>query len=352
MADPTARFQLLKEKFRLLLAQGYVADLVINEVDETIQVRAVGEAARGEMIEEHGQDGITYEPSNVQGYYFFQSPQPQPLPELRPGSGIIRVFGGRREGSGGTLTCFLSSKDGRDDYFVAAGHVLSNFWDEDDIAEMRREEGPEASIYRYQRGFPATNSTLFLGKLTYLSNELKPVNRGPDQELTLDIGIVKIRGGVKPVQRTTCYGSFGEWPDEEGYPPEKTPAGLPVMKCGAEETHWTHAVVESDGREVSIYGPRGLRYKLHKQVILRLEHEKLLESTDPPSDWSAKRHQDSQTPFALPGDSGTMVVERHSKRPVGMLIAGSVLDGRYVMTPFKTIHDFWQQKYDLVLRRG
>jgi len=32
-----------------------------------------------------------------------------------------------------------------------------------------------------------------------------------------------------------------------------------------------------------------------------------------------------------------MVVDKQTKRPVGMLIAGSILNGLYVMTPFETI---------------
>lgn len=351
MPDPIDRFEILKKKFRLRQMQGDVADIVINEVDKTIQVRSIGEHMLGELIREHGREMITYKPFNSQAYYFFQSQlQGGALPELRPGSGIIRVSGGKGEGPGGTLTCFLSSRDGRANYFAAAGHVLSNFWKEEDIKGTERAEGPKASIYRYQKGFPATNSNRFLGKLTHLSDELKPVNRGPDKKVNMDIGVVKIRGEVAPVQRTTCYGSFGEW-TEKNPPYARTPEGLAVMKCGAEETHWTYGVVESDNAEVPIYGPGGLRYKLYEQVIIRIAHETFLEGTNPPVDWSAKKQQVSRTPFAIPGDSGTMVVERDSRRPVGMLIAGSVLDGRYVMTPFRTIQRFWKDK-DLVLQRG
>lgn len=358
MVDPIDRFDNLTKNFRLLQARGYVADLLIDKERQTIQARPVGDYLLDELISEHGPEGIIRKPSNAQAYYFLQSQQAIPRRELRPGSGIIRVSGGRSEGPGGTLTCFLLSKDGRDSYFAAAGHVLSNFW-KDDIAGARREE-PAASIYRYQKGFPATNSTRFLGKIDYLSPALRPINRAAHQELNSDIGIVKIQGKVEPVQRTTCYGSFGEWP-EKTQPYKKTPEGLAVMKCGAEETHWTYAVVESDGVEVPIYGPNGqlyklydqaiLRYKPHDQILLGQEDSKFLKGTDPPKNWSAKEQEVSQFAFAIPGDSGTMVVERESRRPVGMLIAGSVLDGRYVMTPFRTIQKFWEE-CDLVLRRG
>jgi len=354
MADTRASFKALAEEFKTWEVQGEVAELLIDEPNETIQVRWVG-ARPGAVTRRYGHPGVIEKRPNSQAYYFLSQPQQQPPPELRPGSGVIRVSGGKSEGRGGTLTCFLSSKDGRDNYFAAAGHVLSNFWNDDDVKGTRRAEGPAASIYRYQKGFPATNSTRFLGKLTHISDPLLPINRGPAARyekpggpVNMDIGIVKIRGKFEPVQRTTCYGSFGEWPKNE---PGEIQKGLPVMKCGAEEKHWTYAVVEEPCTPVTVYGPGGLIYKLADQVILELEHEALPENTDPPDGWSARRHRDSQSAFAIPGDSGTMVVERESRRPVGMLIAGSVLDGRYVMTPFRTIQNFWL-KHDLVLRRG
>jgi hypothetical protein len=352
MVNEDSRRKALIRELKRRQSQGDIAELSIGA---TIRLRPVGRPKWLSSVRaEFRETGIFVDRPNEQAYYFLSQ-------ELRPGSGVVRVFGGKSEGPGGTLTCFLSSKDGGDNYFVAAGHVLSNFWAVEDVEAAcdcaRQDDRPTASIYRYQKGYPATNSTRFLGKLTCLSEQPKSMNRRvvmtqeteKSKRVDKDIGIVKIRGSIYPVQRTTCYGSFGEWPRDE--PPEKIPVGMAVMKCGAEETHLTEAVVINSCTPVSIYGPNGLLYELHDQVILGPEREKLLEGTDPPENWSAQRYRDSYIAFAVPGDSGTMVVERESRRPVGMLIAGSVLDGRYVMTPIRSIQNFWKKK-ELILRRG
>jgi hypothetical protein len=45
-----------------------------------------------------------------------------------------------------------------------------------------------------------------------------------------------------------------------------------------------------------------------------------------------------------------MVVECETKRPVGMLIAGSILKGEYVMTPIRAISEYWKKKGYVFLR--
>src|SRR4051794_38944041 len=82
-------------------------------------------------------EGTEAQPQGQDYYFFFND-------ELRPGSGLIRVFGGKSEGPGGTLTCLLTSKDGQDLYFLAAGHVLTDFW---------RDIKGHGSIYRYRKGY-------------------------------------------------------------------------------------------------------------------------------------------------------------------------------------------------------
>jgi hypothetical protein len=333
----------LLQQIREYQSAGEVAELFVSEVAGRIriEVRAVGTAPWLQDLPKE----VIRRPNNDQHYYFMSD-------QLRPGSGIIRSFGGKFEGPGGTLTCFLSSKDGRDRYFAAAGHVLSNFWNEQDVQEVTREVPLTASVFRYQKGFPGTGATRFLGKLTDLSPKPQVVATAPfpypwrNSEVTVDIGIVKLRETIEGVQRTTCYGSFGEWTSD---PDEDVQEGQAVMKCGAEETHWTYAVVLHPRTDVTVYGPGGVLYELRSQVILQVAGAPISpERTAPPAGWSA---QIGIPTFAVPGDSGTMIVDQKSKRPVGMLIAGSILDGLYVMTPIRAIWKFWQEK-DLVFLRG
>ncbi len=289
------------------------------------------------FIEEHkGQ--IEDETPIEQAFYFLSS-------ELRPGSGLIRVFGGRHEGPGGTLTCLLSSMDGQDIYFVAAGHVLTNFW---------RCTGLDSrgSIYRYRRGFPPSDSTRFLGSCLYLPSQKelpRPIQDRPmGKGVELDIGIVKLEGEADWRQRTTCYGSFGEWPPKR----KLKLKGREVMKCGSQETHWTKARIIKLGAEVPVYGPGGLLYRFRDQIIL----EDIREAA-PEEDCRCRKppipdypQNSSGTPFAVPGDSGTMVVDKMSRRPIGMLIAGSILNGLYVVTPFPKIQKFWEDRNLIMLR--
>jgi hypothetical protein len=342
------KFESVHQELLRLQSAGRIAEL--SRKIDIFEIRVVGASSRVDSLQRQHPEIIKLRTPNQQAYYFLSD-------ELRPGSGIIRNSGGRSEGPGGTLTCLLSSIDGRHNYFVSAGHVLSNFWTKKEKPDKEDElkKDPVASIYRYRRGFPATNSTRFLGKLHYLSKKPRLVNAMPGDggcEVFMDIGIVKILFPEEDAtlkQRTTSYGSFGEWPCENDM---KIKKGQRVMKCGAEETHWTYAVVEDPCCPVTVYGPDGLLYELSDQVILSstVSYEPLY-STDPPLDWSTEKSKPYKAPFAVPGDSGTMVVDQESRRPLGMLIAGSILDGRYVMTPIKPIHKFWTEK-DLILLRA
>lgn len=311
-----------------------------KEVDRFLQ-------SRGELVESRQQSAA---------YYFLGG-------ELRPGTGIIRRAGGRPGGPGGTLTCFLSSRDSQDLYFAAAGHVVTNFW-------KTLLPDPDGSIYLNRKGYPGTNSMRFLGNLAHHSDPPKRLDReDPDPKHTsphLDIAVVKMEGKFDLRQRTTCYGHFGEWPSY----PEDVREGDPVMKCGAEETHWTAAVVEEVGRRVWVYGPDRAIYELENQVILKSlamesvsnperEARLSLPVQKSPEDRPAFRscrqvpglpNNSPDTPFAVAGDSGTLVVNQESKRPVGMLIAGSILDGRYVMTPILSLWNYWKDRKFVLLR--
>lgn len=303
-------------------------------VEEFLQVHSVSHKFRDQLH---------------QDYYFLSD-------ELRPGSGLIRVFDGKSEGPGGTLTCLLTSKDGQDLYFAAAGHVLTDFW---------RDTTGQGSIYRYRKGYPPTGSTRFLGKVIYLPPSLpKPINKvipeprehvdftlagvrkyDPGSEAVLDVGIVKLDVDMDAElkQRTTCYGGFGECPSGECVTLEED---MRVMKCGAQETHWTEAVVLEVRRPcITIYGPDKTRYHFRDQIILRDLYPWELCKTSLP-------RNSIETPFAVPGDSGAMVVVKETKMPVGMLIAGSLLSGRYVVTPFKEIKKCMFDEAKLVMQRA
>jgi len=250
--------------------------------------------------------------ANAQNYFFFGD-------ELRPGSGLIRVFGGKSQGPGGTLTCLLSSLDGEDIYFAAAAHVLTDFW---------RDEENRGSIYHYRKGFPPSRSRRFLGKVQYPSKGQWP---SASKELLMDVGIVKLEVDTDEVflkQRTTCFGGI----EEQVILPTR---GMRVMKCGSQETHWTEARVWVPHKAtLTILGPDGSKFEFKDQIILR--------DLKPGEERKIRcANVQEDPPFAVPGDSGTIVVASDTHQPLGMLIAGSVLDGLYVVTPFQRIEDFF-----------
>jgi hypothetical protein len=269
--------------------------------------------------------------------------------ELRPGSGIVRSFSGRPEGPGGTLTCFLSSRDGRNLFFVAAGHVVSKYW-----------EFKNGSVYRRRQGYPGTDSSRFLGEIFKVSDPPIPRDSDDRREPSIDVGIVELKGRFELKARTTCYGSMGEWVGE----PKYVKKGDSVMKCGAEETHWTTAEVYEERKSVWVYGPDKPIFRLNHQIILSLPGEVTKQENVRCSAQGvelAKRQGDDikadlpenspRIPFAVAGDSGTMVVDSETKRPIGMLIAGDIIAGRYVVTPFAPIQKYWS-RFGLVLLRG
>lgn len=316
-----------------------------------VRVRAVGKEIDPHSVAEmesvvkksERESGMTidFDPGSQSETYYLLSQGPQPdsdlLQELRPGSGIVRSVGGVPKGPAGTLACFLSSEDGSDIYLLAAGHVVTDFWKEHPGSH------PKGSIYHNPKGFPSTNSTRFIGKMAYSSKPPLVVDNsvgGPIvglRKVDIDVAIVSLVGEFEWKQRTTCYGSFGEWPSE----PKGARESQVVMKCGAEETHWTYAVVENECKTVLVYGPGPKLYEFRGQVILG--------QIDAPARKldSGGKHSHPKIPkasFAVPGDSGTMVVDHETRLPLGMLIAGSVLEGKYVMTPLPKISDFWKKK--------
>jgi hypothetical protein len=321
--------------------KGEVAEFSLDDAGKVVQLRTVGKVAWVEALAEEYEVRVNAREEQKQVYSFLAR-------ELRPGSGLIRYFGGVPEGPGGTVTCLLSSRDGHDLYLVAAGHVISKYWED--------MEG-EGSTYWYGKGFPATNSRRSLGKAFLVSPKPDPIDpRYPGKATFVDVGIVRLDGSFTWKQRTTCYGSFGEVECERSSfqgirqrAKERLSKGVGdqcmqrqpgyglVIKCGAEEPHGTEAWVECLSADPTIFGLGGEVYELKDQIIV-------------------KNVQDTScgvpTPFAVPGDSGSMVVCKHTREPVGMLIAGSVLDGRYVVTPFEAIQKVWRTEGDLVMLRA
>lgn len=317
------------DELRKLQSEGRVGAFAVSGEEQAPKVWLswTGEQPEelAKLIDSHRVSVSTEARRQAQDYYFFFND------ELRPGSGLIRVFGGKSEGPGGTLTCLLTSKDGQDLYFVAAGHVLTDFW---------RDTKGQGSIYRYRKGYPSTGSSRFLGKVLYLPREEqlpKPIPKKERPPLnwkraSLDVGVVRLDVNLEEVelkQRTTCFGGFGEEPVD-------ATEGMRVVKCGSQEAHCTEAVVVAPSSgEVTIYGPDGAKYLFCDQIILRDLHHCEKNMICP-------RNQRG-TPFAVPGDSGTIVVDVATRKPLGMLIAGSVLDRFYVVTPFKQINRFFDE---------
>lgn len=361
----------IKVKLEEFKRRGEVAAYSVTETASkpAVQVSFIGHVSDDaeQLLEDlRRQDILAGENRQPESFHFLGG-------ELRPGAGIIRRVGGRPDGPSGTLTCLLSSKDSQDLYFLASGHVITNFW-------KPKSFDYKGSIYLNRQGFPGTNSMRSLGKI-YDYSPAPPKAPYDEKEnssvIDIDIGIVKIQGEFDLRQRTTCYGNFGEWPSKPKDVVVKKDQMVKVMKCGAEETHWTAAVVVEDKRTVMVYGPDGAVYVLRNQIILEQPPDKSekqlsaqqdplpphpcapparqgqslvqqLESADPLKELP---NNSPETPFAVAGDSGTMVVDKDSKRPVGMLVAGSILDGRYVMTPISAIWDYWETN-NFVLRRA
>ncbi len=283
--------------------------------------------------------------------------------EFRPGSGIIRRVDGRPKGPAGGLTCFLSSRSGDELYFLSAAHVLTNYW-----RGLVRGSDRRGSIYRNIKGFPDAESQLFAGKL-FRASELPPhvgddsVVKGKSGKgtcfghVTLDAGIAKLENGFIIRQRTTCYGSFHELlPPGD---PERLPEpDTEVIKCGPEEPHETSARVMSPNATVEVVGPKGERYLFSGQIVLGPPPEKEKEcakfreeNLGIPTRVSASQNSSLKFAFAAAGDSGTIVVEKKTKAPIGMLVAGSILSGMYLVTPIGALKEFWE-KEELIFRRG
>jgi len=315
-------------KLRELQAAGAVSAFSVSESGEdgrpNVWVSWVG-PPDGRLTQFRVENPTT-EAENLQDFYFFGN-------ELRPGSGLIRVFGGKSEGPGGTLTCILTSESGGDTYFASAGHVMSDFW---------RDIKGRGSIYRYRPGFPPSGSTRFLGKKVLLPKHWpKPFKKERPKRIYLkDVGIVKLAVDAELKQRTTCYGTFGECPPGKSC---EALVGRHVIKCGSQETYGTEAVVKDPNAEITILGPDNTCYIFRKQIILRD-----LCPCEPREATCARNSP--ETPFAVPGDSGTMVVDSETKTPLGMLIAGSILDGLYVVTPFSIIKEFFDERKLVMMR--
>src|SRR4051794_7969445 len=94
-------------RLRVLQTSGEVAAFSVSEAEvgqPKIRLSWVGELDdKKKNLIDFLKDYPQTDQDNQKGdYYFFKGIFKD---ELRPGSGLIRVFGGKSEGPGGTLTC-------------------------------------------------------------------------------------------------------------------------------------------------------------------------------------------------------------------------------------------------------
>lgn len=235
----------------------------------------------------------------------------------RPGTGIVAVREGRQVGPGGALGLFLektSNTRSREDrevpttWFLAAAHVLTNFTDS------------RPDIFRSRQGLTARSARRKLGTVRDVAGVV-PLNLKKPRARkwnVSDAGLVEL-DAVDWKQKTTCFG-------EVGLPKDAEVESI-VRKCGPEEPHSTWGeIVGTDWRVRIIHG--GKTYLFKNQILVQTKF-------DEANGWVQR------PPFALPGDSGSVVVDAQDGRPIGMLMAGSVRDNFYFLNPIMSLRDYW-----------
>jgi hypothetical protein len=224
-------------------------------------------------------------------------------------------------------------------------------------------------------GFYGCEPPRILGKTVAVS-EVRPTPKQKDGSLAnclrlnlLDAGLVRMPVPVPYdlKQRTTCYGNFGNLAlpyDDASTSTEDPFLRRKVTKCGPEEPHGGCAEVTCRRLDlVRLLGPGNqigapAQWYFFRDQYLIKEVGRCRCRCQPPSSrrccprccgchWRGGR----RTPFAAPGDSGTMIVEEGTRDPVGMLIGGSALEGAYVVTPIEYLRKFWED-FGLVFLRG
>lgn len=234
--------------------------------------------------------------------------------EARPGTGIVAVRDGREVGPDGALGLFLAERrDPGEVWFLASGHVLMNFeWDQ-----------PYPDAFRSRQGLTAGDRRRKLGTVRFAQKVYDSRDTGqedPKKWNVIDAGLVKL-DAVEWKQKTTCYGEIGA-------PKPATPKQV-VRKCGPEEPISTFGMVRGTDWRIRVAYKKKI-YLFRNQILVQ-------------SDAGA----DQRAPFALPGDSGSLVVDAADRRPIGLLMAGSVRKNYYFLNPIQALQEFWG-KEDLV----
>lgn len=231
--------------------------------------------------------------------------------KARPGTGIVPVDeNGNDIGPSGALGLFLEDTS-RDTWFLAAGHVLTGFdWNS------------RPDIYRSRNGLTSCDAYRKLGEVRCVK-VLKATNKEFNWN-KIDAGVVKLDSKISWKQETTCYGAIGA--------PMEAKPDFVVRKCGPEEpystwgevmgTDWKIRVVRRERCRDGIY--RGIVYLFKDQILVCCRHNHL-------------------QPFAMPGDSGSLVVDADG-RPVGMLMAGSVRHDFFFLNPIHDLQKFWKRR--------
>ncbi len=217
------------------------------------------------------------------------------LGQVLTGAGIVRDQPLDPGGPEGTLGLPLIDGDGRL-YFLAAGHVLSNFWQTsttNDAIDWFAAPGQPENLGRVHHA----------GKVTPLSSG------------SLDAGLIVARPGFSSLNRAAC--AFDVAPTST-----KVEDETEVEKCGFRSPHRTRA---------NVIWPK------IKAVVDHLEKRYIFDN-------QIYIEPGSSPGFAQLGDSGSVVVTADKREFVGMLIAGSVVDGFFIVTPAAALEKYWVSK--------
>lgn len=232
----------------------------------------------------------------------------------RPGTGIVAVRDGQEVGPRGALGLFLAErKDPREIWCLAPAHLVMNL----------TEKKLYPDVYRSQQGLTAGSQRRKLGTVRHAKKVVPYPSEESEDDFwnDCDAGLIKV-DDVNWKQKTTCYGLVG--------PPKKAEPESVVRKCGPEEPHSTWGEVFGVDWKIRVVHEKKV-YLFKQQIMVR---SKKKENSD---EWLYR------PPFALPGDSGSLVVDDADRRPVGMLMAGSVRDNYYFLNPIMELQEYWSK---------
>lgn len=248
--------------------------------------------------------------------------------EARPGTGIVAVRKGREVGPTGALGLFLTRRDTDEVWLLAAAHVLTDLIkDHPCPVNPKAAKGPYSDVFRSRQGLTAGSRRRKLGVVRDFEpfkcsgTVQNPAPKGVWNDI--DAGLVQVDDDVKWKQETTCYGVIGA-------PKPAEPEWI-VRRCGPEEPNASHGEVDSTGWNIRIVHA-GIIYLFRGQILVRSKFD------------CDEKEWIHRPPFALPGDSGSLVVHEDDNRPIGMVMAGSVRDNYYFLNPITALEKYWSSK--------